>query len=267
MKSLSIKLLIIDDNKQYLKSLKRSLQRDYTVITATNKSEACTAIHKGPDIILLDLRLDDQDETNHEGLDLLSEFHKEQPGLPIVMMTAYGDVNVAVQAMKEGAADFLQKPFDLPKLKATLANVLEQSRLKQRISYLEQDYARIEPGELVGKNSAIENIRRLVQRAAQDGYVTVLIRGETGTGKELVARAIHRHGLRAKEPFVPVVLAALNPNLIESELFGHEPGAFTGATTRRIGYLEKAKGGVLLLDEIGELPSETQVKLLRFLEE
>lgn len=267
MKSPFIKLLIIDDNKSYLNSLRRSLQQDYQIMMATDQSEANTAFHKGPDIVLLDLRLNDQDEMNREGLDLLNEFHQEQPNLPVVMMTAFGDVNVAVQAMKEGAADFLQKPFDLPKLRSTLANVLERSRLKQRVSYLEQDYARLEPGELIGENPAIDHIRNLVQMAAQDGYVTVLIRGETGTGKELVARAIHRHGWRTKEPFVPVVLAALNSNLFESELFGHEPGAFTGASSRRIGYLEKAKGGVLLLDEVGELPSETQVKLLRFLEE
>lgn len=261
------RLLIVDDDRQYVSSLGRALQREYNVIAAADKGEALRAFRKGCDIVLLDLRLNDQDENNRDGMELVREFRNEHTDLPIVMMTAYGDVDIAVEAMKQGADDFLQKPFDLAKLRTTLSNVLDRVRQRQVISSLKQDFARIEPGELVGQSAAMENIRRLVQMAAQDGHVTVLIRGETGTGKELVARAIYQHGWRSKAPFVPVVIAALNPNLIESELFGHETGAFTGATSRRIGYLEKAKGGVLLLDEIGELPSETQVKLLRFLEE
>ncbi|MCG3155116.1 MAG: Regulatory protein AtoC [bacterium] len=261
------RLLIVDDNRQYASSLRRALQEEYAVSTAGDKVEARAAFRKGCDLVLLDLRLDEQEVNNREGLELLHELHQEHRDLPIVMMTAYGDVDIAVLAMKEGAADFLPKPFDLAKLRVTLSNVLDRARQRQVISSLKQDFARIEPGELVGQSVAMENIRRLVQMAAQDGHVTVLIRGETGTGKELVARAIYQKGWRSKEPFVPVVVAALNPNLIESELFGHEAGAFTGAASRRIGYLEKAKGGVLLLDEIGELPSETQVKLLRFLEE
>lgn len=260
------RLLIVDDDRQYVSSLGRALQREYNVIAAADKSEALRAFRKGCDIVLLDLRLNDQDENNRDGMELVREFRNEHADLPIVMMTAYGDVDIAVEAMKQGADDFLQKPFDLAKLRTTLSNILDRVRQRQVIASLKQELARIEPGDLVGQSAAMANIRRLVQMAAQDGHVTVLIRGETGTGKELVARAIHKHGWRSKEPFVPVVVAALNPNLIESELFGHETGAFTGATSRRIGYLEKAKGGVLLLDEIGELPSETQVKLLRFLE-
>jgi len=263
------RLLIVDDDRQYVNSLGRALQREYMVIPATDKSEALRAFRKGCDIVLLDLRLNDQDETNREGMELLHEFRRERQrdDLPIVMMTAYGDVDIAVQAMKEGANDFLQKPFDLPKLRVTLSNVLERARSERRASSLQQDLARIEPGNLIGQNIAIANIHRLIQMAANDGHVTVLIRGETGTGKELVARAIHQLGWRKDEPFVPVVVGALNPNLVESELFGHETGAFTGATARRIGYIETAKGGVLFLDEIGDLPAEAQVKLLRFLEE
>jgi len=263
------RLLIVDDNRQYAGSLRRALQGEYAVITAADKLEAAAAFRAGCDIILLDLRLNDQDEANRDGMELLHEFRRERrrDDLPIVMMTAYGDMDVAIQAVREGANDFLQKPFDLAKLRVTLANVLERIRSERRASSLQQDLARIEPGNLIGQNTAIANVHRLIQMAANDGHVTVLIRGETGTGKELVARAIYQLGWRKEEPFVPVVVGALNPNLVESELFGHETGAFTGATARRIGYIETAKGGVLFLDEIGDLPAEAQVKLLRFLEE
>jgi DNA-binding NtrC family response regulator len=261
------RLLIVDDNKNYAESLRRALQKEFSVASAIDKEEAHRALHSGSDVILLDIRLNDMDETNREGLELLREFRTQCPDVPVVMMTAYGDVGLAVQAMKEGASDFLQKPIDLAKLRATLSNALDRARLEERISSLQQDYARIEPGELVGQNPLVAEVRNLTQMVAQDGYVTVLIRGETGTGKELVARAIHRVGWRSKEPFVPMATASLSPSLIESELFGHEAGAFTGAKGRRIGFIEKAKRGVLFLDEIGDLPAEGQLKLLRFLEE
>jgi DNA-binding NtrC family response regulator len=261
------KLLLVDDNIAFAKSLVRVLREQFQVKSSSSADEGRAMFRQGCDVVLLDLRLNDADPNNREGVDLLKEFHTLNSEIPIVMMTAYGDIEVAVEVMKEGAADFLQKPFDLTKLKATLSNALEQARLKQRISSLEQDYARIEPGEIVGQSPVIENIRRLIDMAAKDGYVTVLINGETGTGKELIARAIHRQGWRSKESFVPVAISALSPTLVESELFGHEAGAFTGAKGRRAGYIEKAKGGVLFLDEVGEIPRETQVKLLRFLEE
>ena len=163
------------------------------------------------------------------------------------MMTAYGDVGLAVEAMKDGAADFLQKPFDSAKLRAVLSNALDRARLEQRVNTLQQDYARVEPGELVGEDAKIIEVRHLIEMVAQDSFVTVLIRGETGTGKELVARAIHQVGKRSKEPFVPVAIASFNSGVVESELFGHEAGAFTGAKGRRIGLFEKAKRGIVFL--------------------
>ena len=261
------KLLIIDDNKDYVASVSRALQSDYSIISATDKEQALRTLPSGCDLILLDIRLNESDNANREGLDLLRDFRAQRLDVPVVMMTAYGDVGLAVEAMKEGAADFLQKPFNLAKLRAALSNALERARLEQRISTLQQDYARVEPGELVGANSLITEVRHLIQMVAHDGYVTVLIRGATGTGKELAARAIHQVGWRGEGPFIPVAIASLNPNLVESELFGHEAGAFTGAKGRRIGLFEKAKRGILFLDEIGDLPAEAQLKLLRFLEE
>jgi two-component system, NtrC family, response regulator AtoC len=261
------KLFIIDDNADYVASLSRALQSDYNITTATGKQQALSILRSGCDLILLDIRLNESDKANREGLELLRDVRAQRLDTPVIMMTAYGDIGLAVEAMKEGAADFLQKPFDLHKLRAVLSNALERARLEQRVTTLEQDYARVEPGELVGKNEKITEVRHLVEMVASDGYVTVLIRGETGTGKELVARAIHQVGRRTKEPFVPVAIASLNANLVESELFGHEAGAFTGAKGRRVGLFEKAKRGILFLDEVGDLPAEAQLKLLRFLEE
>ena len=261
------RLFIVDDNIELIESLTRALRHEYSISSAIDKEQARRALHSGCDIILLDIRLDESDEANRDGLGLLRDFRAQRLDVPVIMMTAYGDVGVAVEAMKEGAADFLARPFDLTKLRAALANALERARLEQRVSSLQRDYARVEPGELVGQNSQIAEVRNLIQMVAKDGYVTVLIRGETGTGKELVARAVHQMGWRQKGPFVPVAIASLNPSLVESELFGHEAGAFTGAKGRRIGFIEKAKHGVLFLDEIGDLPAEAQLKLLRFLEE
>jgi DNA-binding NtrC family response regulator len=260
------KLLIIDDNKDYVASLSRALQSDYNITSANNRTEALTKFRLGFDVILLDIRLNESDKANREGLDLLRDVRAQRFDAPVVMMTAYGDVGLAVEAMKEGAADFLQKPFDLAKLRAVLSNAIEKARLEQRVTTLVQDHARDEPGELVGEDQKIKEVRELIEMVAQDGYVNVLIRGETGTGKELVARAIHQVGRRSTEPFVPVAIASFNSNLVESELFGHEAGAFTGAKGRRIGLFEKTKRGVLFLDEIGDLPAEAQLKLLRFLE-
>jgi DNA-binding NtrC family response regulator len=163
--------------------------------------------------------------------------------------------------------DFLKKPPDVKELRHRLRAAIEHARLSRRATELEEQLQRLDPTELVGDSSPMQQVKRLIQMVAQDGYATVLILGETGTGKELVARAIHRSGWRCREPFVAVAISALNPSIVESELFGHEPGAFTGATERRIGFIEKAQGGVLFLDEIGDLPEQAQLKLLRFLEE
>jgi DNA-binding NtrC family response regulator len=184
------------------------------------------------------------------------------------MITAFGDVADAVEAMQHGAFDFLQKGrADLPEIKARLDGALEHSRLFMEVSQLEREIQLIAPRRIVGRSEKIRAVMRMIEMAARHSDVTVLVRGETGTGKELAARALHASGPRKSKPFVPVMLNAIPQEIVEAELFGHEPGAFTGARERRIGYLERAHGGVLLLDEVGEIGPAVQVKLLRFLEE
>ena len=266
------RLLIVDDDRSFLGSLERALKTTFSISTAADEPDALQAFSDGPDIALLDIRLDETDDQNRSGVDLLKRFLTIRPEIPIVMTSAYGDMDIAVECMRLGAADFINKadlfgnPAGLKELRQRLNSALERARLSRQVEQLEEQLERLEPTELVGESAELNQIKQLLPVVAQDGYVTVLIRGETGTGKELVAHAIHRLGWRRKEPFVSVAIAALNPNLVESELFGHETGAFTGATKRRIGYIEKAKGGCLFFDEIGDLPADAQLKLLRFLE-
>jgi len=260
-------LLIVDDNIQLLSSWQRALHREFEIITASTSSEAKQKINLNPDIVLLDIRLNDEDPTNREGITLLKQFLEQHPDLPIVMISAYGDVDLAVECMKLGAADFVEKKAPLEEIKQRLWKALERSQISRKAQQLEEYIQRYDPIEIVGESKAIKEIKKLIQIVAADGRISVLIRGETGTGKELVAKAIHRLGWRSKGPFVAVPLISFPETLIESELFGHEAGTFTDAKKRKIGWIEKAHGGVLFLDEIGDLPMEVQIKLLRFLEE
>jgi DNA-binding NtrC family response regulator len=212
------------------------------------------------DCVLLDIRLRDGD-----GLDYLRELRLgPRRDVPVVMVTAYGDSERTIQAMRDGAFDYLTKPFELPVLKATIERALKQRSLAQalapRVPLPRSD------GNLVGTSAAMLEIWKLIGRAAAS-QAPVLITGETGTGKELVARAIHDYSARGEEPFVAVNLAALPPTLIESEVFGHEKGAFTGAAARRSGRFEVAARGTLFLDEIGDLDPALQTKLLRVLQD
>lgn len=261
------KLLIVDDERYLLASLRRALRHEYTVLTAADRVEALREIAKQPDIVLLDIRLNAEDARDRSGVELLREMSAGGFDAPVVMFSAYGDVETVVSCMRHGATDFVQKSASMEELRQRLSTALEHARLSRQVIHLEERLQRLDPTQLVGESAAIEEVKRHIFMVASDGIVTVLVRGETGTGKELVARAVHRIGRRAREPFVPVSVAALNSNLVESELFGHEPGAYTGARERRIGFIEKARRGILFLDEIGELPVETQLKLLRFLEE
>lgn len=260
-------LLIVDDSEEFLRSLRRALAQDYEVRCARSRAEALSLLIPPPDAALLDLRLDESDVTNREGLNLLQELHTHFPYMPILMVTAYGDINIAVEAMKSGAVDFLQKPVDLQELRTRLAHALQETLLKRRAVLIEEQLRRIEPGQIIGDSPPMQEVKRLIEAAAQDGRVTVLVTGETGTGKELVARAIHAQGVRRQYPFVAVALAALPLQMVEAELFGYEAGAFTDARERHIGYIEAAHGGVLFLDEISETDQGVQAKLLRFLEE
>jgi len=260
------KLLAIDDNHQFLNSLSRAFNWDYNIWAASNLEEAKYYFAKEPDIVLLDLRLDENDPNNIEGVHLLKEFHSINPSIPIIMISAFGDINMAVECMQLGAVDFIQKPAKLNELHQRINSSIERSKISRKASQLEERLQTLEPDLLIGNSTLIKSVKDMVTMVAKDGYATVLITGETGTGKELVARSIHQNGWRSSAPFVTVAISSLNPSIMESELFGYEAGAFTGANKRKFGFFEKAKGGVLFLDEIGELTIEAQTKLLRFLE-
>lgn len=261
------KILIVDDDLEYLESLANILRRDFSIIKSSSSKEAKKLLLSNPDLVLLDIRLNSTDINNREGIDILKFIKQEMLTTPVVMMTAHGDIDIAVEAMKLGAIDFIQKTkVNIIEFTKKIQNVLEMTGLERKVSVLEENLHRLESWEIVGSDPKILEIKRLVNMIGRDGQITALIQGETGTGKELMARAIHESGIRNKGPFVPVTISALSPTVIESELFGHEKGAFTGADKRKIGYIEKADKGILFLDEIGELNPEIQIKLLRFLD-
>lgn len=260
-------VLIIDDDAIYRGALSRSLRREYSVREVSNAAEARTALSPLPDSILLDMRLIATDQENRDGVALLRELRELAPDVPVLMNTAYGDIETAVECMRLGATDFVQKRNDLHEVKARLARALEHRRLTRRVAQLEADLERVAPFAFIAESPALHQIHSYVTALAQEGNATVLVRGETGTGKEVIARALHSLGRRRNGPFVPVVLPALPASLIETELFGYEQGAFTDAQTSHAGKLEQAHGGILVLDEIGEAEPGLQTKLLRFLEE
>lgn len=261
-------ILIIDDDEEYINTLVVVLRDQYALLTATNYEAAKQLLKKAPQLIMLDIRLKDDEPDNRAGLEILKSLTSDFPDIPIIMMTAYGSIDVAVDAMKHGAADFVQKSkMNVGELKITIENVLERYRLKRKVFLLEKDRERLNPLQIIGNDPAIINLKKNIKAIAADGQITVLIKGATGTGKELVARAIHAEGVRSKEPFVAIAVSSLSKNIIESELFGHEKAAFTGADKTKLGFIETADGGILFLDEIGDLDKDVQVKLLRFLED
>lgn len=259
-------VLIVDDDADYLGLLRQALSRDFEIVTAQSADEASRRLNFAVDAMLLDLRLDGGGEDDRAAIRLLDAVREIRP-IPVIIMTAYGDIDAAVESMKLGAADFIQKSrVNLEDLRKILKHVIERSRAERRAAELEQEVQRLAPWDLIGGNSRLEALRRVIDTVADDGHATVLVRGETGTGKELVARAIHSRGVRKSAPFMAVALPALPPTLIERELFGHVRGAFTDAREARAGYIQKASGGVLFLDEIGDLGRDLQPKLLRFLD-
>jgi DNA-binding NtrC family response regulator len=260
-------ILIVDDDPAYRQALNEALEREFEVTVAGSADEAQEKINQGLAAVLLDVRLKDEGTANRDGLILLESIKQVQPNLPVVMMTNYGDIDIAVEAMRLGAEDFIQKSrLDVREFRKVLRNAIERSKLERKVAAQDEELRRLKPWDLVGDDPKIQEVRKLVDIVAEDGYSSVLVRGETGSGKEVVAKAVHSRGWRSNGPFVAVSLPALSRELIESELFGHARGAFTDAKATRVGYFEKAHGGVLFLDEIGELPPALQVKLLRFLE-
>lgn len=257
------KLLVVDDEKNTREALRRALAEVFEVYLAVNLATAETIVQTEPmDVVLTDLRLGSE-----SGLDVLQLCQRQSPPPPCVVMTAYGSVESAVEAMRQGAYDYLTKPLDLDRAQLLLQRAVRTIQVEQENTALRAQLDRSFGLErILGKSVAMEKVLDKVRQVA-DSKASVLLEGESGTGKELVARALHGLSARKAGPFVAVHCAALSPQLLESELFGHEKGSFTGATERRIGRFEQAQGGTIFLDEIGEIDAATQVKLLRILGE
>lgn len=255
-------VLIVDDEELIRRSLELALaQAGYAVALAANGSEARQQLaREGPDCVILDLRLGDV-----SGLELLREARSRLPMLKAIVITAHGDVDSAIEAMRLGAYDFIKKPFDLEEVLAAVQNALRTDELERQVAYLSHSDGRRDP-ELVYESDAMKAAVDLLEKAARQPIPVVLIRGETGTGKELAARAFHRASSRREGPFVELNCSAIPENLVESELFGHERGAFSDAREQKRGLVELADGGTLFLDEVGDLPGPAQAKLLKFVE-
>jgi two-component system nitrogen regulation response regulator GlnG len=251
---------IVDDDQSIRFVLEKALLREGLMTRSfTNPKEVLAALNsdegrEGPQVLVSDIRM-----PGGSGLDLLTEVKLKLPGLPVIIMTAFSDLDSAVSAFQNGAFEYLPKPFDLPKAIELIRRALEES---QREEVTEEMMA--STPEMLGQAPAMQDVFRAIGRLSQSN-VTVMITGESGSGKELVARALHKHSPRANGPFVAINTAAIPKDLLESELFGHERGAFTGAQTSRRGRFEQADGGTLFLDEIGDMPFDLQTRLLRVL--
>ncbi len=257
------RVLVVDDEVGVRESLRMLLKGDCEVVVASDVAAALRSIGEAPpDLILLDLVM-----PGRSGLDLLAELSGQPNPPPVMVLTATQTVATAVEAMKRGAADYVTKPFEAHALRIKVRQLLERRALEQEVVQLRaQVEGKERLGGLIGRSQAMQEVFSTIRRMA-DSKATVLIRGESGTGKELAARALHDLSSRSAENFVPVNCAAIPESLIESELFGHERGAFTDAVEKRIGRFEAAIGGTLFLDEIGELATAVQAKLLRVLQE
>jgi len=255
-------VLIVDDEKHTREGLQQALEESYDVSIAANASEAFNLMDAQPfDAIVTDLRM-----PGKSGLKVIDKALSLSPRPAVLMMTAYGNIESAVEAMKRGAVDFLTKPVNIERLEVLIQRALRTRTLESEVKQLHERLdEKFNFGHIVGSS---EKLRAVIDRVrlVAPSRATLLVEGESGTGKELIAQAVHQASPRARGPLVAVHCAALSDNLLESELFGHERGAFTGANERRIGRFESANGGTLFLDEIGEISASTQVKLLRFLE-
>lgn len=256
-------ILIVDDEKHTREGLRTSFEDDFDVYVASNIAEALNVLeNETVDLVLTDLRLGGED-----GMQLIDQILAKPKPPIVIMMTAYGSVDTAVEAMKRGAYDFVTKPLNLDKLEILIRRALRSRETEEEVVALKKQVEKQYGLErLIGSSAVMHEVFDTIKQVAPT-RATVLIQGESGTGKELVAHAIHALSGRPKHKFVAVHCAALSAQLLESELFGHEKGAFTGAIERRIGRFEQANGGTIFLDEIGEIDSTTQVKLLRVLSE
>ncbi|MBA3029759.1 MAG: sigma-54-dependent Fis family transcriptional regulator [Desulfobacteraceae bacterium] len=256
-------VLVIDDDDQLRKSFQKLLEEEgYGVLSAASGEAGIKLVEKQiPDLVIVDLRL-----PGMNGLETFKHIHKMEPKLPVIIMTAYGTTDIAIEATKNGVFDYILKPFDIPDMLDLVKNGLEVGRFMR--AHIEMN---IEPDKasreaIIGRSQPMQETYKSIGRVSST-EATVLIRGESGTGKELTARAIYQHSLRSEKPFLVINCVAIPETLLESELFGYEKGAFTGATHRRIGKIEQASGGTIFLDEIGDMPFSLQAKILRLLEE
>ena len=256
-------LLVVDDEPAILHAFRRAFSRpDITVFTAASGKQGLElAERERPDVIVLDINLPDM-----SGLDVFHEMHNTDARTPVIFITGHGTTDTAIEAMKQGAFDYLFKPLELSQLEQVVEHAFEVSRLMRVPAVMETEPATQDADLLIGRSPKMQEVYKAIGRAAPQD-ITVLILGETGTGKELVARAIYHHSRRSKGPFQAVNCAAIPEALLESELFGHEKGAFTGADRRRIGRFEQCAGGTLFLDEIGDMTPLTQAKILRVLQD
>jgi DNA-binding NtrC family response regulator len=260
---MAIDILVVDDEEMIRWTLKEALESEgYNIRAFENGRDFLSYFNKhGGDIVLLDVRLPDSN-----GLDLLLEVTRVDPDAIVVIMTAFGDVETAVNAMKRGAYDYLSKPYSLEEVSLLIRKIVQANLLKSQLHHY-QERLENQFSQILGENHKMKQLREHIAMAARTDRTTVLIRGESGTGKELVARQIHFQSNRADKPFIDVNAAAVSSTLLESELFGHEKGAFTDAQKQKKGLFELASGGTLFLDEIGDLDPSLQVKLLRVLQE
>jgi two-component system response regulator AtoC len=259
----SRKVLIVDDERDMLTNCTRILRRcGYECLTAETSEQGLALVHSlQPDVVLVDLRM-----PGKSGIDIVKTVKSRYPQMEVVLMTAYATIETAVDAIKQGAFDYLPKPFTADQLQAVIQRTLRPKPLHHTVQRVKGDATgRTEDREMVGESAAMTALRERIRKVAAT-EATVLITGESGTGKELVARSLHRYSRRSALAFVPVDCAALPESLLESELFGHEKGAFTGALLSRPGLFELAHRGTLFLDEVAELPLPLQAKLLRVLE-
>lgn len=250
---------VVDDDRSIRWVVERALSQAGLHCESFASADAMlSAMHSMvPDVVISDIRMPGTD-----GLALLAQLRREHPEVPVIITTAHSDLDSAVSSYEEGAFEYLPKPFDVDEMVATVERARSQNQSQSQTAAPSTEDSG--STEIIGNAPAMQEVFRAIGRLAQS-HITVLINGESGTGKELVARALHRHSPRNKAPFIALNMAAIPKELMESELFGHEKGAFTGATARREGRFEQADGGTLFLDEIGDMPAETQTRLLRVL--
>ncbi|MCD6304754.1 MAG: sigma-54-dependent Fis family transcriptional regulator [Deltaproteobacteria bacterium] len=256
-------ILIIDDDDQLRTSFQKLLSEEgYCVESAPSGEAGLNMLEtRIPDLVILDMRL-----PGMNGLETFKAIHAVDPKLPVIIMTAFGTTETAIEATKMGAFEYILKPFDIPEMLGTIRQALEAGRFMRSPVNMDPRPEDTAGEAIIGRSRPMQEVYKAIGRVAST-HATVLIRGESGTGKELVARAIYQHSPRANRPFLVINCVAIPENLLESELFGYEKGAFTGASHRRVGKIEQASGGTVFLDEIGDMPSTIQAKILRLLQE